>query len=166
MKFKFLLNIVFIAGIVHAEHLVLTSAKVRELKDVFKPILEIPPKFLKFRSLWYEGNNRQQMANIITKEKIKRVDLERLIELLNQEEKRLAYKTSVIADAVNAVIMKKFLRELSHVMPIEHVEQEAQRSFMDAQQLALNEKLRHKTIIQEYLVPLLTNFELHSISSH
>jgi hypothetical protein len=130
-------------------------SKVKELREAFRPILEVPAKFLKFRSLWYEGNHRQQMTNILKKEKIKRIDLQNLIDLLNREEKLLNYKAAIIADAANAVIMKKFLKELSHLMPENLVEKEARAKFINPAQLVSDEKASHRKIIQEHLVPLI-----------
>lgn len=151
MKFKllFLLNLFSILNFAKVESDFLSPAMVTALRESFKPLLEVPPKFLKFRALWYEGNNRQQMSNILMKERVKKRDLYRLIYLLNREEKRLNYKASVIADAVNAVIKKKFIKELLHLMPLERIEKEARATFLNPSDLVLKEKLRHKKLIEE-----------------
>lgn len=175
-KFLFLLNLLLSAYFVRADNQSLTldsdsnvksesgitkiivpvipAVKVKELREAFKPLLEIPSKFLKFRSLWYEGNHRQQMKNILMKEKIKRTDLQALIDLLNKEEKLLSYKAGLIADAINAVILKKFYKELSHLLPNHVIDREARAKFIRPAQLVNDEKLRHKKIIQEQIVPL------------
>lgn len=162
LKLLFLLNFLFLVSFAKVDNQFLAPQKVKDLRESFKPILEVPSKFLKFRSLWYEGNNRQQMSNILAREKIKQADLRRLIDLLNLEEKRLGYKATVIADAVNGVIMKKFLRELSHLMPVGQVEKEARAKFINPSHLVAEEKLRHKKIIQDQILPLMKTLPVNS----
>jgi len=161
MKFKllFLLNLLCAFSFAKDDNQFLAPDRVKNLRDSFKPVLEVPSKFLKFRALWYEGNNRQQMSNILMKEKLKKQDLHRLIDLLNMEERRLNYKASVIADAVNGVIKKKFFKELLHLMPLEKVEQEAQAVFLNSNDLIAREKLRHKELIEKIRsFPLMRSF--------
>jgi len=156
MKFKFLLSLLFVASFAKADNFFLTQPKIQELKESFKPVLEVPSKFLKFKALWYEGNNRQQIHNVLGKEKIKRLDLQLLIDLLNKEKKRLGYKITVIVDTVNGVISKKFLKELSHLMPIEIIEKEAKNQFISPDKLIEREKLRHQRIIEDILLLMQT----------
>jgi len=149
IKLLFLLNLLCAFSFAKVDNEFLTPERAKNLRDSFRPVLEVPSKFLKFRALWYEGNNRQQMSNILMKEKIKKQDLHRLIDLLNLEEKRINYKASVIADAVNGVIKKKFFKELLHLMPTEKIEKEARAVFLNPTDLITKEKLRHKELIQK-----------------
>ena len=182
-KFLFLLNLLASAYFVKADNeflalnengnakpeltkiVIVPPTKVKELREIFRPILEVPDKFLKFRSLWHEGNHRQQMINILKKEKIKRTDLHTLIELLNKEEKLLNYKAGIITDAVNSIIMKKFYKELSHLVPEHIIEHEARAKFVSPAQLVADEKARHKKIIHEHIMPLIKDFPANANKS-
>lgn len=148
LKWYFLFGLFTSIGIAKADNQFLPLEQVNILKAEFRPILDVPPKFLKLRSVWYEGGNRQLMTNILAKEKIRKQDLHRLISLLNAEEKRLGYKVSVIADAVNNAAKNKFVKELSHLMPLERIEQEAKLVYLDPQELVLKEKARHQRLIK------------------